>query len=69
MLIRWVIALMLLLALVVTALDLSAYARHRGRARRSPSVADVVTGRGEDPTVPNASEIEEMPSMSPAITY
>jgi len=69
MLIRWVIALLLILVLVVTALELSANARHRARARRAPSVADVVTGRGEDPSLPQAPEVEETPSTSPAITY
>jgi hypothetical protein len=60
---------LLILGLVVTAFDLAATARHRARARRPPSVADVVTGRGEDPSVPYAAEVQEAPSTSPAITY
>jgi hypothetical protein len=69
MLIRWVIACALILGLVVAALDLSAHVRHRARTRRPPSVADVVTGRAEDPSLPNAAEVDETPSTSPAITY
>ena len=69
MLTRWVVALALILMLVVTALELTANARSRGRARRASSVAHVVTGRGEDPTLPQAPEVEDTPAMSPAITY
>jgi len=69
MLFRWVVATLLILGLFVAALDLGANARHRARTRRPPSVADVVTGRGEDPSVPSASEVEEAPSTAPAITY
>jgi hypothetical protein len=69
MLLRWVVATLLILGLSVTALDLGANARHRARTPRPPSVADVVAGRGEDPSVPYASEVEEAPSTAPAITY
>ena len=69
MLLRWVIAMLLILGVFVMALELGANARHRARARRPPSVADVVTGRGEDPSVPYAAEVEEAPSTAPAITY
>jgi hypothetical protein len=69
MLIRWVIASVLILGLVVTALDLSANVRHRARARRQPSVADIVTGRADDPSPPYAAEVEEVPATAPVITY
>ena len=69
MLIRWILASLLILGLVVTAIDLSANVRHRARARRPPSVADVVTGRGDDASPPHAAEGEETSSTAPAITY
>ena len=69
MLIRWVIASVLILGLVVTALDLSANVRHRARVRRPPSVADIVSGRADEPSPPHAAEAEETPAIAPAITY
>ena len=70
MLIRWLLALALILGLLITALELSAGARRRAHPRRPASVADIVTGRGEDPSLPNAPEIDETPPpTSPAITY
>jgi hypothetical protein len=70
MLVRWFLAMALILGLLVTALDLWAGARGRARARRPASVADIVTGRGEDPSLANAPEVDETPpSPSPAITH
>ncbi|HZF03644.1 MAG TPA: hypothetical protein VE932_04855 [Patescibacteria group bacterium] len=70
MLVRWLLAAVLILGLLITAFELSAGARGRAHARRPASVADIVTGRGEDPSVPNAPEVDESPSStSPAITY
>jgi hypothetical protein len=70
MLVRWLLAVALILGLLITALELAAGARGRGHARRPASVADIVTGRGEDPSLPNAPEGDETPpSPSPAITY
>jgi len=69
MLARWIIASLLILGLVVTALDLSANARHRARVRRPPSVADVVTGRPDEASPPHSAEVEKAPSTAPAITY
>jgi hypothetical protein len=70
MLVRWLLAFALIIGLVVTALELSAGARGRAMARRPSSVADVVSGRGEDPSLPNAPEGEgTSPSTSPAMTY
>jgi hypothetical protein len=69
MLVRWTIASLLILGLVVAALDLSATVRHRARLRRPPSVADVVTGPADDASPPHAAEGEEGTSTAPAITY
>jgi hypothetical protein len=69
MLVRWIIATVLILGLVVTALDLSANVRHRARARRAPSVADIVSGRADEPSPPHAAETDETPAIAPAITY
>jgi hypothetical protein len=70
MLVRWLLALALIFGLTIAALELSAPARGRVAARRPASVADVVTGRAEDPSVPNAPEVEEAPAASsPAMTY
>jgi hypothetical protein len=66
---RWIIGSVLILALVLTALDLSANVRHRARARKPPSVADVMKGRAEDQSPPHAAEVEETPTTAPAITY
>ena len=70
MLIRWFLAVALIFGLLITALELSAGSRARTHARRPASVADVVTGRAEDPSLPSAPEVDEAPpSTSPAITY
>jgi hypothetical protein len=70
MLVRWLLALALLIGLLITALDLSDGARKRGPGQRAPSVADVVTGRGEEPSLPQASEVDDTPpATSPAMTY
>jgi hypothetical protein len=70
MLVRWLLAVALVLGLLITALDLSAGAWRRGPVRRLGSVADIVTGRAEDPSLPSAPEVDETPPfMSPAITY
>ena len=70
MLVRWLFALALILGLTITALGLSARGRGSVPARRPASVADVVTGRAEDPSLPNAPEVEEAPpATSPAMTY
>lgn len=70
MLIRWLLALALILGLLITALELSAGSQARRHARRAASVADVVTGRGEDPSLPSVPEVDQAPSStSPAITY
>ena len=70
MLIRWLLALALILGLLITALELSAGSQARRHAARPPSVADVVTGRGEDPSLPSFPEVDPAPpSTSPAITY
>lgn len=69
MLVRWIIGSVLILALVLTALDLSANVRHRARAGKSPSVADVVNGRAEEQSPPHAAEVEETPTTAPAIMY
>ena len=69
MLVRWIIGSVLILALVLTALDLSANVGHRARARKTPSVTDVVKERAEDQSPPHAAEVEETPSTVPAITY
>jgi hypothetical protein len=70
MLIRWLLALALILGLLITALELSAGPHVRRHVRRPASVADVVTGRGEDPSLPNVPEVDQAPpTTSPAITY
>ena len=70
MIARWLLALALIIGLVVAALDLSDGARRRGSARRAPSVADVVRGRGDDPGLPQAHEADDTPAAtSPAMTY
>ena len=69
MLVRWIIGSVLIVALVLTALDLSAHVRHHARARTPPSLADVVRGQAEDQSPPHAAEVEEMPTTAPAITY
>jgi hypothetical protein len=69
MLVRWIVATVLILGLVVSALDLSANVRHRTRARRPPSVADIVSGRADEPSPPHAAEAEETPAIAPTITY
>ncbi len=70
MLIRWLLALALILGLLITALELSAGPHARRHARRPASVADVVTGRGEDPSLPSVPEVDQAPPpTSPAITY
>ena len=69
MLVRWVIAMLLILGLVVSALDLSANVRQRARAPRPSSVADIVTGRADDPSPPHEAESEEAPAAAPAMTY
>jgi hypothetical protein len=70
MLIRWLLALALILGLLITALELSAGPHARRHARRPASVADVVTGRGEDPSLPSVPEADQAPpSTSPAMTY
>jgi hypothetical protein len=69
MLARWIIASLLILGLVVTALDLSANMRHRARVRRPSSVADVVTGRPDEAGPPHSAEVEKAPSTAPALTY
>jgi hypothetical protein len=68
--VRWLLALALIIGLVILALDLSDGARKRAAARRAPSVADVVTGRAEDPSLPQAHEADDTPpATSPAMTY
>ena len=70
MIIRWLLALALILGLLITALELSAGPHARRHPRRPASVADVVTGRGEDPSLPSVPEVDQAPpSTSPAITY
>ena len=69
MLARWIVASLLILGLVAIALDLSANVRYRARIRRPPSVADVVTGRPDEPSPPHSAEVEQAPSTAPAITY
>ena len=69
MVIRWLLALALILGLLITALELSAGPHARGEARRPASVADVVTGRGQDPSPPSVPEVDQAPpSTSPAMT-
>jgi hypothetical protein len=69
--VRWLIALALVLGLLVTVLELSTGGRSsRASMRRPASVADVVTGRSADPSVPEAPEGDAAPaSAAPAITY
>jgi hypothetical protein len=70
MIVRWVIVLAFLLGLVVTVLELSAGSPGRAPHRRAASVADVVTGRGADASVPEAPEGDETAgSASPTISY
>lgn len=71
MAVRWVIALVLVLGLVIGVLELSVGGRgSRAPKRRSASVADVVTGRAAEPSVPDAPEGDAAPaSASPTITY
>ena len=70
MLIRWLLAVALILGLLITTLELSAGPHARRHAHRPASVADVVTGRGEDPSLPSVPEVDPAPaSTSPAITY
>jgi hypothetical protein len=70
MLVRWLVALALILGLLITALELSAGPHARRHARRPASVAGVVTGRAEDPSLPSVPEVDQAaPSTSPVITY
>jgi hypothetical protein len=70
MLIRWLLVGALVLGLLITALELSAASRPRRSARQPASVADVVTGRGEEPSLPSVPEVDQTPpSPSPALTY
>ena len=70
MVIRWLLALALILGLLITALELSAGPHASRHARRPASVADVVTGRGQDPSPPSVPEVDQAPpSTSPAMTY
>ncbi len=56
--------------MLVTALELSAGSHAHRHARRPASVADVVTGRSEDPSLPSVPEVDQAaPSTSPVITY
>lgn len=69
---RWIFAAVLLVGVgaAIAALELSAGARGHATARRPASVADVVTGRGEDPNLPSTPEVDEAPPATlPAITY
>jgi hypothetical protein len=68
--VRWLIALAFVLGLLVTVLELLTGRGSRASMRRPASVADVVTGRSADPSVPDAPEGDAAPaSASPAITY
>jgi len=69
---RWVFAAVLFVGVgaVIVALELTAGARGHTTPGRPPSVADVVTGRSEDPGLPSTPEVDEAPpATSPAITY
>ncbi|HEV8587194.1 MAG TPA: hypothetical protein VGT02_19705 [Methylomirabilota bacterium] len=67
---RLIFVAILLLGVLITSLELSANARARKEARRAASVADVVTGRGPDASLPSAPEADEAPpAASPTITY
>jgi len=69
---RWIFAAVLLVGVgaVIVALELTAGARGHATARRPPSVAGVVTGRSEGPSLPSAPEVDEAPpATSPSITY
>jgi hypothetical protein len=67
---RWLLTLALVIGLAVIALDLSSDTKTRSSALRTPSVAAVVTARGEDPSLPQASEMDDTaPGTTPTISY
>jgi len=69
---RWIFAAVLLVGVgaVIVALELTVGARGHVTSRRPASVADVVTGRSEEPGLPTTPEVDEAPpATSPAITY
>ena len=66
----WLLALAFVIGVAVVALDLSSGAKPRPSTRRPPAAADVATPRGEDPTLPQASETDDTaPGTTPTITY
>ncbi|HEY3098956.1 MAG TPA: hypothetical protein VGL14_08610 [Methylomirabilota bacterium] len=67
---RWLLMLALVIGLAVIALDLLSGTKTRSSALRTPSVADVVTARGEDPNLPQASAMgDTAPGGTPTISY
>ena len=67
---RWLLALAFVIALVVAALDLSSGAKTRQSAPRTPALVETIGGRGEDPSLPQASETDDTaPGATPTISY
>jgi hypothetical protein len=67
---RWLLTLVLVIGLAVIALDLSSGKKTRLSPLRTPSVADVATTRGQDPSLPQASEMAgTAPGSTPTISY